>query len=117
MKKIFTIIFLLLSISSFGQESDNKKITYSGTNIVINDDTPYIKEIIAINDNQKLKNAISSNKKIGGFVKDVTKEVEKEVLKIDKYSIIYKSYLFTRDGVKIRVLYIDEKPDFQTYQY
>lgn len=38
MKKIFMLVFLLLSFSSFGKEADSNKITYSGTNIVINDE-------------------------------------------------------------------------------
>lgn len=114
MKKIFTFIFLALTISAFGKENEiPKTINYSGTNVLVTDETPYIKEILAVENYYRLDKAITENKKINGFVKNISKEVEEEVKNLNSNSIIYKSYLFTKDGVKVRVLYIDDE-EFKT---
>ena len=114
MKKIFTVIFLALTICSFGEEKNNTRVkNYIGTNLLVTDEIPYLKEIIAINNIQTLDKAIVKKQKIGGFTKELTKEVEEEISNLYQHQIIYQSYLFTKNGVKVRVLYIDEEPEFK----
>ena len=99
MKKL--IVGLLLAISTISLAKEEKLYV---------DEMPYVKEIVEINETGRFNWHSFVNDEIKyivqGINEDLTFEIEKQILQIPKNDIIYKSYIFGKDNIKVRVLYL-----------
>ena len=99
MKKL--IVGLLLAISTISLAKEEKLYV---------DEMPYVKEIVEINETGRFdwRNFESDDVKyiIEGINEELTPEVEKRILKIPEKDIVFKSYVFGKETIRVRVLYL-----------
>lgn len=100
MKKLIVGLLLAISTISLGGEKES-----------FIEETPYFKEIIDIKELEKIRTGADITGEIyivRGINEDLTPEVEEKILQIPRENIAFKSYIFGKDCVKVRVLYIEK---------
>jgi|GEM_PF-4736307 len=99
MKKL--IVGLLLAISTISLAKEEKLYV---------DEMPYIKEIVEINETGRFNWHSLADDEIKyivqGINEELSSEVEKRILKIPEKNIIFKSYVFGKETIRVRVLYL-----------
>ncbi len=99
MKKL--IVGLLLAISTISLAKEEKLYV---------DEIPYVREIVEINVPGRFdwRNFEGDDIKyiIEGINEELTPEVEKRILQIPEKNIVFKSYVFGKETIRVRVLYL-----------
>ncbi len=99
MKKLILSLLLVTSVISLAIDER-----------IYIDEMPYIKELIEIADVQKFNYRNSEKDDIKyiteGINEELTPEVEKRILQIPEKNIIFKSYVFGKETIRVRVLYL-----------